>query len=71
MLTILLTRMCFTLFDFQPDGGTHVCTRLNRHYLMQQGYRLIIGFNRDEEFDRPTAPAEFWPHAPVLAGTEN
>jgi uncharacterized protein with NRDE domain len=29
-------------------------------------YQLIVAANRDEFYDRPTAPAEFWPDAPAL-----
>lgn len=35
------------------------------------GYPLVVAANRDEFFARPTAPAEFWKHAPqVLAGRD-
>jgi uncharacterized protein with NRDE domain len=34
-------------------------------------FSLILGANRDEFYDRPTAPAAFWPDAPsVLAGRD-
>jgi uncharacterized protein with NRDE domain len=34
-------------------------------------YTLIVAANRDEFYDRPTAPAEFWADAPtVLAGRD-
>ena len=31
-------------------------------------YSLIVAANRDEFFERPTAPAEFWPGAPSVLG---
>lgn len=33
-------------------------------------YPLVVAANRDEFFARPTARAEFWPHADILAGRD-
>ena len=47
--------MCLILFSFDPDANTP----------------LILGANRDEFFNRPTAPAHFWEdHTGVLAGRD-
>ncbi|MFT6390241.1 MAG: hypothetical protein ACJAUP_003642 [Cellvibrionaceae bacterium] len=47
--------MCVILFSYQPYTTTP----------------LILGANRDEFFNRPTAPAQFWGDSPdVLAGRD-
>lgn len=47
--------MCLILFACLPEGP----------------YRLVLGANRDEFYDRPTAAMGFWPDAPqVLAGRD-
>ncbi len=48
--------MCIIFFDYRPDGGPH-------------GYKLVLAANRDEDYDRPSAPAAWWePAQSVLAG---
>ena len=40
-------------------------------YSSHPGYRLILAANRDEFYDRPTAPLGFWHEAPhILAGRD-
>ncbi|MFT7224402.1 MAG: hypothetical protein ACI82Z_001959 [Cellvibrionaceae bacterium] len=47
--------MCLILFSFQPSTDRP----------------LVLGANRDEFFDRPTAPADYWEDTPkVLAGRD-
>ena len=50
--------MCVTFFRLGGPGEAH---------------RLVLAFNRDEEFDRPAAGAHWWPGAPnggVLGGRD-
>ncbi|RHW31201.1 NRDE family protein [Neobacillus notoginsengisoli] len=47
--------MCLILFAYQAHPK----------------YRLIVAANRDENYARPTAPADFWPDEPdILAGRD-
>ena len=40
-------------------------------YLNHPSFRLILAANRDEFYDRPTAPLGFWREAPhILAGKD-
>ena len=40
-------------------------------YKMHRDHRLILGANRDEFYDRPTAPLGWWEdHPKVLAGRD-
>lgn len=44
---------------------------INFHYKHHPIYRLIVIANRDEFYDRPTAPAHFWEEDPeILAGKD-
>ncbi|WP_010093898.1 NRDE family protein [Ornithinibacillus scapharcae] len=47
--------MCLILFQFQQHSN----------------YKLVLAANRDESYNRPTAPAQFWEDEPnVLAGRD-
>lgn len=39
-------------------------------YDMHPDYRLVLAANRDEFFTRPTASAQWWPDAEILAGRD-
>lgn len=44
---------------------------INFHYDDHPIYKLIVAANRDEFYERPTAPAEFWTDQPdILAGRD-
>ncbi|XP_038055320.1 transport and Golgi organization protein 2 homolog isoform X2 [Patiria miniata] len=50
--------MCLTAFVLNPDPG-------------DGGYRLILAFNRDEFYERPTKPAEFWDrNSDIISGQD-
>lgn len=46
--------MCIAAFAWNPDSETP----------------LVLATNRDEFFVRPTAPMDWWPNSPVLAGRD-
>lgn len=46
--------MCLILFSYEQHST----------------YRLILAANRDESYDRPTAPAAFWEGDQILAGRD-
>ncbi len=41
---------------------------INFHYNNHPTYKLIVAANRDEFYERPTAPAEFWTDQPDILG---
>ena len=44
---------------------------INFHYDDHPTYKLIVAANRDEFYERPTVPAEFWTdHPNILAGRD-
>lgn len=44
---------------------------VNFHYDEHPNYKLIVAANRDEFYDRPTAPADFWEdHLELVAGRD-
>ncbi len=44
---------------------------INFHFQDHPTYKLIVAANRDEKYDRPTAPASFWEDCPfLLAGRD-
>ena len=64
-----------TRLDFLSEDSGGMCV-LFLHYCAgvesecRCPYALIVANNRDENFQRPTSPAHFWPdHPEVLAGT--
>eukprot|EP01134_Creolimax_fragrantissima_P005348 CFRG5348T1 len=50
--------MCITFFSFRP----HLSPGERNN--SQIGYRLVMAFNRDEFYQRPTAKADFWTKKP-------
>lgn len=49
--------MCVTAFYFNPSPPP-------------DGFKLVVVFNRDEFYNRPTLPAEFWENTDVIAGRD-
>src|SRR5699024_8455924 len=44
---------------------------INFHFQDHPHYKLIVAANRDEFYNRPTAPAQFWADEPtILAGRD-
>lgn len=44
---------------------------INFHFHDHPTYKLIIAANRDEFYQRPTAPASYWKdHSEILAGRD-
>lgn len=76
-----MTKWCYLLIStffylyttecFQERRSDIVMCLINFHFQDHPIYRLIVAANRDEFYERPTAPAHFWDDKPnLLAGRD-
>ncbi len=61
-------QLCFSVVVFCP--GYNMCL-LVFAFECHRNYRLVMAANRDEYFDRPTLPADYWADRPdIIAGRD-